>query len=103
MLGCVLTEIAAPAYPAYASRAQDAAAMLRLLLAQRWLRQQAGDALDALQRLPAQLRSPTRAPQLSADGRRLQVPRRSPAHRAEEGAWLSVPLLADAGSTVAAD
>lgn len=103
MLGCVLTEIAAPAYPAYASRTQDAAAMLRLLLAQRWLRQQPGDALEALQRLPAQLRSPTRAPQLSADGRRLQVPRRAPARSPDEAARLSVPLLAGPGSTVAAD
>ena len=42
VMGCVLTDIAGPVYPAYSSRTQDAAAMLRLLGAQRWLRQQAG-------------------------------------------------------------
>ncbi|MDA4543853.1 hypothetical protein NY997_23120, partial [Escherichia coli] len=66
-----MTDIAAPIYPAYSSRTQDAAAMLRLLGAQRWLRQQAGDPVDALQRLPAQFRSPVRTPRLSADGSRL--------------------------------
>ncbi|WP_295573292.1 hypothetical protein [uncultured Stenotrophomonas sp.] len=103
-LGCALTDIAAPAYPAYAARTQDAAAMVRLLAAQRWLRQQADEPVEALQRLPAQFRSPMRAPQLSADGRRLQVPRRAPARSPDEAAWLTVPLLAaDAGSSVAAD
>ncbi|WP_164087327.1 hypothetical protein [Stenotrophomonas maltophilia] len=94
IMGCVLTDIAAPAYPAYSSRTQDAAAMLRLLGAQRWLRQQADDPADALQRLPEQFRSPVRAPQLSADGSRLQVPRRSPSRSAADSPWLSVPLQA---------
>ncbi|KAG0750968.1 hypothetical protein G6F24_014766 [Rhizopus arrhizus] len=94
IMGCVLTDIAAPAYPAYSSRTQDAAAMLRLLGAQRWLRQQADDPADALQRLPEQFRSPVRAPQLSADGSRLQVPRRSPSRSVADSPWLSVPLQA---------
>lgn len=102
VMGCVLTEMAAPAYPAYSSRSQDAAAMLRLLGAQRWLRQQAEDPVEALQRLPAQFRSPVRSPQLSADGRRLQVPRRSPPRGNAESPWLSVPLVAGAGATAAA-
>ncbi len=102
-MGCVLTDIAGPAYPAYASRPQDAAAMVRLLAAQRWLRQQADEPVEALQRLPAQLRSSMRAPQLSADGHRLQVPRRAPPRSQDEAAWLSVPLRVDAGSTIAAD
>lgn len=103
VMGCVLTDIAAPIYPAYSSRTQDAAAMLRLLGAQRWLRQQAGDPVDALQRLPAQFRSPVRTPRLSADGSRLQVPRRSPPRSNDESAWLSVPLAAGAPSTAARD
>ncbi len=99
IMGCVLTDIAGPVYPAYSSRTQDAAAMLRLLAAQRWLRQQADDPVDALQRLPAQFRSPVRMPQLSADGRRLQVPRRSPARSVDENPWLSVPMQAEPAST----
>ncbi|WP_369040302.1 hypothetical protein [Stenotrophomonas maltophilia] len=102
LMGCVLTEIAAPAYPAYSSRSQDAAAMVRLLGAQRWLRQQTDDPVDALRRLPVQFRSPVRAPQLAADGRHLQVARRSPPRGNAESPWLSVPLVAGAGATAAA-
>jgi hypothetical protein len=76
--------------------------MLRLLGAQRWLRQQPEDPAEALQRLPAQFRSPVRVPQLSADGRHLQVPRRSPPRGNAESPWLSVPLMAGAGATAAA-
>lgn len=102
ILGCVLTDIARPVYPAYSSRTQDAAAMVRLIGAQRWLRQQAQDPVDALQRLPAQFRSPVRAPQLSADGRRLQVPRRSPSRSTDESPWLSVPLVMENAPAAAA-
>ncbi|WP_049414430.1 hypothetical protein [Stenotrophomonas maltophilia] len=94
IMGCVLADIAGPAYPAYSSRPQDAAAMVRLIGAQRWLRQQAEDPVDALKRLPAQFRSQVRAPQLSADGRRLQVPRRSAPRSTGESPWLSVPMVA---------
>ncbi|MBW8774511.1 MAG: hypothetical protein JF596_05465, partial [Stenotrophomonas sp.] len=102
IMGCVLTDIAHPVYPAYSSRTQDAAAMVRLIGAQRWLRQQAGDPVDALQRLPVQFRSPVRAPQLSADGRRLQVPRRSPSRSSDESPWLSVPLVMEDAPAAAA-
>ena len=78
------------------------AAMLRLLGAQRWLRQQPGDPVDALQRLPAQFASPVRVPRLSADGRHLQVPRRSPSRSNDESPWLSVPLQAEPASTALA-
>ncbi|WP_329891164.1 hypothetical protein [Stenotrophomonas sp. SMYL11] len=101
VMGCVLTEIAAPAYPAYSSRSQDAAAMVRLLGAQRWLRQQTDDPAEALPRLPVQFRSPVRAPQLAADGRHVQVARRSPARSADENPWLSVPLQKESASTAA--
>ncbi len=76
--------------------------MVRLIGAQRWLRQQAQDPVDALQRLPAQFRSPVRAPQLSADGRRLQVPRRSPSRSTDESPWLSVPLVMENAPAAAA-
>ena len=102
VMGCLLTDIAGPVYPAYSSRTQDAAAMLRLLGAQRWLRQQPGDPVDALQRLPAQFASPVRVPRLSADGRHLQVPRRSPSRSNDESPWLSVPLQAEPASTALA-
>lgn len=104
IMGCVLADIAGPAYPAYSSRPQDAAAMVRLIGAQRWLRQQAEDPVDALKRLPAQFRSQVRAPQLSADGRRLQVPRRSAPRSTGESPWLSVPMVAgDAPPAAARD
>ncbi|MEG0193584.1 MAG: hypothetical protein RR831_12465 [Stenotrophomonas sp.] len=93
-LGCTLSAIAGPSYAQYAACSQDAAAMIRLLGAQRWLRQQTEAPAEALARLPAQWRSDTRAPQLSADGRYLQVLRRGPA-RDGEGAYLSMPLRAD--------
>lgn len=102
IMGCVLTDIAGPVYPAYSSRTQDAAAMVRLLGAQRWLRQQAEDPVDALQRLPAAFRSSVRTPQVSADGRRLQVPRRSPLRSTDESPWLSVPLAAGAAPAATA-
>ncbi|MDT3490318.1 hypothetical protein ROV93_09060 [Stenotrophomonas maltophilia group sp. msm4] len=104
IMGCVLADIAGPAYPAYSSRPQDAAAMVRLIGAQRWLRQQAEDPVDALKRLPAQFRSQVRAPQLSADGRRLQVARRSAPRSTDESPWLSVPMVAgDAPAAAARD
>lgn len=93
-LGCTLSDIAGPSYAQYAARNQDAAAMLRLLGAQRWLRQQPGPAAAALARLPAHWRSATRPPALSADGRSLQVRRRAPA-RQGEGPYLAIPLQAE--------
>ena len=91
-VGCVLSDIAAPTYRSYAARSQDVAALLRLLGAQRWLRQQADAPEQALQRLPAQWRSSTRTPVLSADGRHLQVPRREADMLDGSEPVLSVPL-----------
>ncbi|MEI2262711.1 hypothetical protein OHC51_17335 [Stenotrophomonas indicatrix] len=93
-LGCTLSAIAGPHYAPYAARSQDTAAMIRLLGAQRWLRQQPGPPADALARLPAQWRSDARTPTLSADGRYVQVLRRGPA-RESEGPYLSMPLRVD--------
>ncbi|MDI9274829.1 hypothetical protein [Stenotrophomonas sp. PFBMAA-4] len=92
MIGCVLGDIAAPAYQDYAARSQDAAAWLRLLGTQRWLRQQADAPEQALHRLPAHWRSPSRTPVLSADGKHLQVPRRARDMPAGAAPLLSVPL-----------
>lgn len=43
LLGCILSDIAAPAYVPYESRAQDAAARIRLLQALVWMRGQVAD------------------------------------------------------------
>lgn len=96
-LGCRLAAIGAMTMRPYADRAQDSAALLRLVAAQRWLRQQPDAPAQALQRLPASMRSPTRTPVLSADGQWLQIPRRAAA-RPDEGitAMLQVPMPATA-------
>lgn len=91
-IGCTLASINGPAYQDYAARSQDSAALVRLLGAQRWLRQQPDAPAQALARLPAQWRSPSRVPTLSADGRRLQVPRRQQGATKELTSMLSVPL-----------
>jgi hypothetical protein len=89
-LGCALANITGPDMRQYAGRPQDAAAMLRLVSAQRWLRQQPTAASVALQSLPEALRSPTRTPVLSDDGRWLQVERR--AVTSDVGPTLRVPM-----------
>ncbi|MEG0183225.1 MAG: hypothetical protein RR704_07200 [Stenotrophomonas sp.] len=94
-LGCTLSDIAGPAYVEYAARSQDAAAMVRLLGAQRWLRQQTDPPAQALTRLPPQWHSPARTPTVSADGRYLQVAQRAPARDGEQGPYLSIRLRAD--------
>jgi hypothetical protein len=96
-LGCRLAAIGAMTMRPYADRAQDSAAMLRLVAAQRWLRQQADPPAQALPRLPASMRSSARTPVLSPDGRWLQIPRRATA-RPDEGitAMLQVPMPATA-------
>ncbi|KAF1015962.1 MAG: hypothetical protein GAK31_01446 [Stenotrophomonas maltophilia] len=68
ILGCRLAAIAFPAIQPYAARSQDAAAMLRLVAAQCWLRQQPGPRAQALSHLPAEMRSATRVPELGPDG-----------------------------------
>ena len=92
LVGCAMSEIAGPVYLPYAGRSQDAAAMVRLLAAQQWLRAQPDPPVDALRRLPAGLHPAARTPQASADGRWLQVSRRD-ASRADNARLLRVPLL----------
>lgn len=93
-LGCTLANISGPDMRQYAGRPQDAAAMLRLVAAQRWLRQQPVTVSVALQTLPEALRSPTRTPVLSEDGQWLQVDRRVVVD--ELGPTLRVPMRAPA-------
>ena len=60
-VGCILADIAQPAYMDYGLRLQDAEARLRATAALLWLREQPG-AMDeaALARLPASMQSPAR-------------------------------------------
>ena len=93
-LGCAVANMAGPDMRQYAGRPQDAAAMLRLVAAQRWVRQQPTAASVALQNMPEALHSPTRTPVLSDDGQWLQVERRVVMD--EAGPTLQVPLRAPA-------
>jgi len=94
LLGCAAIDVSAPLYLPYAGRSQDAAAMVRLLAAQQWLRTQPGSTVDALARLPAAFRSANRAPQAGAEGRWLQVSRHDTS-RGADARLLRVPLRRD--------
>ncbi len=73
-IGCILGDIAAPAYRDYGLRLQDMAARLRVVNALLWLRQQAQPAgTSALASLPAALQSSARPVRLSADGAWIEV------------------------------
>lgn len=77
-VGCMLQDIAGPAYDEYNWRMQDTGAQLRLAAAMLWLRGQPNDgkgAMATLARLPDPLRSAHRPLQPSADGRGVQVRR----------------------------
>lgn len=75
--GCLLSDIAAPAYVDYAYRGQDHVARVRLMATLLWLREQNAEVAApgaALESLPPALRGPARPVTLSADGSHLQVP-----------------------------
>ncbi len=77
-VGCILSNIAGPAYSRYGQRQQDVAAQLRLLQAVVWLRQHATtDAAmplaERLHELPAGLRSRHRPISVAADGSALET------------------------------
>ena len=93
-IGCILGNIAAPAYGDHAHRQQDVAAQLRLLNAVLWLRERAvQDApmplAGRLDNLPAELRSARRPITVSADGTALETPSYARRNGAE---MLRVPL-----------
>ncbi len=91
-IGCILGDIAGPAYVGYTTRLQDAGASLRAAEALLWLRgYQQGPSAEALQAMPADLRGQARPLQLDAQGQRLKV-----ALYGSSGSeqWLSLPLPA---------
>ena len=94
-VGCILADIAAPAYADYALRLQDADARLRTISALLWLRERGG-AIDAaaLAQVPAWMQSPSRPLRLDADAGTLgtavfERPRQDDS--GHDGTW-SVPL-----------
>lgn len=101
-IGCILADIAAPAYRDYGLRLQDADARLRTMAALLWLRGQEGG-MDAamLETLPPAMQSPTRALQLDTGAGTLgtalfERPRQDGALQdgaRRDGTW-SVPLPA---------
>lgn len=75
-IGCILTDIAAPAYRDYLLRAQDYGAKLRLAGTLLWLHQNHADARPLQARLasrPAALRSATRDIEIVDGGRALRI------------------------------
>jgi hypothetical protein len=96
-IGCILADIAQPAYRDYGLRLQDADARLRTIAAVAWLRTREG-AIDqaALDRLPAPIRSASRPLLLDLEARTLGTALhgrpRAPAD-GHDGTW-SVPLPA---------
>ena len=78
VVGCILMEIARPAYADYGMRLQDAGAQIKVLRTLGWLRERsaAGDARSArelLAELPEGLRGPGRAVEVDADGGHLRI------------------------------
>jgi len=73
--GCMLADIAAPAYVPYVRGGQDHHARLQLIATLAWLRTQdtAVTLAERLARRPPDLRSPARDITVSADGRSLQI------------------------------
>lgn len=74
-VGCILNDIAAPAYGDYALRAQDQGARMQLLATLAWLRQQpVGKPLAAsLAERPPDLKSPTRDIEATDDGTGIRI------------------------------
>ncbi|UNK56987.1 hypothetical protein MNQ95_12670 [Pseudoxanthomonas daejeonensis] len=96
-IGCILADIAAPAYVDYGLRLQDADARLRTTAALLWLRGREG-AIDqeALAQVPAPMRSPARPLQLDLEAGTLGTALHAKPRTEEgglDGAW-SVPLPA---------
>jgi len=93
-VGCILADIAHPAYGDYGMRLQDTDARLRTMRTLLWLRDQAGP-VDAstLGRVPAALRSEARPFRLDPQAGTLATPVYSAAGRDTGGSW-SVPLPA---------
>ncbi len=75
-VGCILSDIAAPAYDDYFRRRQDFGMKLKLLGTLQWLHENPRPDIALAERLrqrPAHLKSPTRAIEISGDGKRLAI------------------------------
>ena len=91
-VGCVLVDIAGPAYDEYPQRMQDVGAQLRMAGAMLWLRGQAkGEASEVLKALPEGFASAQRPLRVSEDGTRVRVPRLGKP-RDSRGPEISAPL-----------
>jgi hypothetical protein len=76
MAGCILADIAGPAYDSYLHRAQDQGARLKLLGTLLWLRDHTEDRRPLAARIadrPKHLKSPTRDIEVGRDGRSLRI------------------------------
>lgn len=76
MAGCILADIAQPAYDSYLHRAQDQGARLKLLATLLWLRDRPADHRPLAVRIadrPQALKSPTRDIEVGEDGRSLRI------------------------------
>mgnify|MGYP000863877567 CR=1 FL=1 len=95
-IGCVLADVAAPAMQRYLQRTDRAAAMLQLVNAQRWLRQQPAPMEAALERLPAALQgTPGRLSLQVGQGQpHLHVAEEAAASQGDPLGPLAVPLQA---------
>lgn len=96
-VGCILMDIAAPAYVDYGQRLQDADARLRTTAALLWLRGHDGVIDQAvLAQLPGSLQSPSRPLVLDTDTGALVTALHEPQHHGQgghDGTW-SLPLPA---------
>lgn len=92
--GCILSDIAAPAYAKYHARLQDAGAQLRLVAVLLWMREQGAAEGPAilLERVPSSLRSPGRGITLATDGRALVMPRYSDESESRPAPGVALPL-----------
>ena len=74
-VGCMMVDVAQPVYDIYFRHALDLDAQLKAFQAARWLRANAAEEPlgKALERLPAELRSPSHQLSLSHDGTELQL------------------------------
>ncbi len=75
-IGCILSDMAGPAYTEYAARAQDQAARIQLLGTLLWLREQPDDGRSLAQKIasrPASLVSPTRPVEVTDDGSAIRI------------------------------
>ncbi|WP_407351955.1 hypothetical protein [Luteimonas sp. R10] len=93
-VGCILANIAAPAYQPYQLRAQDHGAKLKLVATLLWLRaggENRRPLAERIDRRPDAYKSPTREVEIAEDGRALRIQLFETGH----GGYWQVPLPPD--------